>query len=175
MPSPCCCCCCCSVLSRESWWPAAPSPCSPPAPSHPWGKQELLSNAKLVFGFFMLWVPSPFSVSDSFSEDIGYRGTSPSGYSPPLMTSTIPAPSWGSPVSKGSNFPPDSSERLKLTPQHAGPRHCPRAPGGTPPVPPASAGQGSCSSLCSSPPSQRCLCRAGRLPARRGQAEKGLF
>lgn len=95
----------------------------------------------------------PFSVSNTFSEDISYGDILQLDTATSLESGTVSALFWGSPAPKGSNFPPDNLERLRLTPQHPGAAALPpsslwEAPPSL--TPPALVGQGICSLLCSS-------------------------
>lgn len=166
-------------LSGESWWlMAASRSCAAPTQHRPWRQQGMAITfcSKMVFGFLITHFPC-FRFSHS-SLRCGraallhlqnlQRGHTPVwGHTPDgsstshSKSSTVTAPFWGSPAPKGSKFPPDDWGRLRLTPQHPGVAVLPRAPPSRTP-----------SSLCG--PQQR-LCRAGRLPARRGRARKGHF
>lgn len=133
---------------------------------------------KMIFSFLITRFPCPGfphpSPSPTPSVRTSAMGHPPAGYASPSPSRAAPCLLLlgESPAPGGSNFPPDDSERLRLTPQHPG-----KPPTGKPPhhPPPSPGGQGGCSSLCSSLLSRPMPAPSWQAAWAGGKGEERLF
>lgn len=121
-----------------------------------------------------VWVLSPFTTLQQICRSPSLTpsartlivGTSSSWIQPPPPRVAPFLLPFGATYTKFSNFPPDDSGRLRLTPQHPGPRRRPRAPCGKP--------LSQAEKLCSSLQSWPCCARLADC-LQRGRAKQGYF